>query len=225
MANVKYALYLRISTAKSGGEGSLGISAQRRDLDLYLKTNGGEVVGEFIDVMSGIRDDRPELEKALELCRRTGCVLLASKVDRVSRDVEFWARLCKDKRLTIKVAQLPNADTFQIHLFAALANQEAAFISARTKAALAAAKARGVVLGNPKLSELNQKRAHKARLVSDQYAPIIKPLREKGHTFQEIADMLDAMNLKTANNCKFYPMQVKRMYDRAVKNSKTEVVA
>ena len=94
---MKYALYLRISNAKSGGVTSHGVEAQRRDLDLYLKSNGGEVVGEFIDVMSGRKDDRPELQKALELCRRTGCVLLASKVDRVSRDVEFIARLVKDK--------------------------------------------------------------------------------------------------------------------------------
>ena len=81
---MKYALYLRISNAKSGGVTSHGIEAQRRDLDLYLKSNGGEVVGEFIDVMSGRKDDRPELQKALGPCRRTGCVLLASKVDRVS---------------------------------------------------------------------------------------------------------------------------------------------
>jgi len=211
---VKYALYLRISNAKSGGVTSHGIEAQRRDLDLYLKSNGGEVVGEFIDVMSGRKDDRPELQKALELCRHTGCVLLASKVDRVSRDVEFWARLCKDKRLKIKVAQLPNADTFQIHLFAALANQEAAFISARTKAALAAAKARGVVLGNPKLSVINRKRSKSAGLFAEKYSPIINPLREKGYTYQEIAETLNNMGLKTARGKDFYPMQVKRIIDR-----------
>tara|TARA_Y100000592_G_scaffold46909_1_gene74489 strand:- start:536 stop:1201 length:666 start_codon:yes stop_codon:yes gene_type:complete len=211
---VKYALYLRISNAKSGGVTSHGVEAQRRDLDLYLKSNGGEVVGEFIDVMSGRKDDRPELQKALELCRRTGCVLLASKVDRVSRDVEFWARLCKDKRLKIKVAQLPNADTFQIHLFAALANQEAAFISARTKAALAAAKAKGVVLGNPKLSVINRKRSKSAGLFAEKYSPIINPLREKGYTYQEIAVTLNNMGLKTARGKNFYPMQVKRIIDR-----------
>ena len=211
---MKYALYLRISNAKSGGVTSHGVEAQRRDLDLYLKSNGGEVVGEFIDVMSGRKDDRPELQKALELCRRTGCVLLASKVDRVSRDVEFWARLCKDKRLQIKVAQLPNADTFQIHLFAALAQQEAAFISARTKAALAAAKAKGVVLGNPKLSVINRTRSKSAGLFAEKYSPIINPLREKGYTYQEIAVTLNNMGLKTARGKNFYPMQVKRIIDR-----------
>lgn len=221
---MKYAVYLRISNAKSGGVTSHGIEAQRRDIALYLNANGGEVVGEFIDVMSGVKGERPQLEEALELCRKTGCTLLASKVDRVSRDVETWAKLCKDKRLTIKVAQLPNADTFQIHLFAALANQEAAFISARTKAALAAAKSRGVVLGNPKLSEINKKRSHKAREVTIKYAPIIQPLRERGHTYQQIADILTEMNLTTANNCKFHPMQVKRIYDRANKITKNEIV-
>ena len=99
-------------------------------------------------------------------------VLLTSKVDRLSRDVEFVARLCKDKKLNIKVAQIPNADHFQIHLFAALAQAEREFISSRTKAALAAAKERGVVLGNPNLSKLNQQRSHRAKKA---FRPLFPP--------------------------------------------------
>ena len=78
-------------------------------------------------------DERPELNRALQLCRKHGHVLLTSKVDRLSRDVEFVARLCKDKKLNIKVAQIPNADHFQIHLFAALAQAEREFISVEPK--------------------------------------------------------------------------------------------
>ena len=90
----KFVIYKRISVAKSGGVDSNGIAAQQRDIDLYLSTqNNAEVIGTFTDVMSGAKSDRPELTKALELCRKTGAYLLAQKVDRVSRDVEFWAKV------------------------------------------------------------------------------------------------------------------------------------
>lgn len=224
MESVKYALYLRVSTERQGRSGH-GIEAQRRDLNLFLRTHGGESVGEFIDVESGTKDERPELTRALQQCRKNGYVLLTSKVDRLSRDVEFIARLCKDKKLTIKVAQIPNADHFQIHLFASLAQAEREFISQRTKAALAAAKERGVVLGNPKLSEMNKQRSHKARAVADHYSHLITPLRDRGNTFQEIANILGEMNIKTVQGCKFHPMQVKRIYDRATKNQQKEVAA
>ena len=193
MLNVKptkYVLYLRVSSRSQGSSG-LGIEAQRRDINLYLNSHGGEVVEEFVEVMSGCRDDRPELQDAIALCKKDGCTLLVSKLDRLSRDVEFVARICKDKKLSIKIAQIPNADNFQIHLFAALASQEREFISQRTKAALAAAKARGVVLGNPKIAEINRTRKRTARKVANQYAPIVLPLRTKGLTYLEIAGTLN----------------------------------
>ena len=214
MESVKYVLYLRVSTERQGRNGH-GIAAQRRDLNLYLSSHGAEVAGEFIDVETGAKDERPELNRALQLCRKHGHVLLTSKVDRLSRDVEFVARLCKDKKLSIKVAQIPNADHFQIHLFAALAQAEREFISSRTKAALAAAKERGVVLGNPNLSKLNQQRSHRARKVADHYSHLILPLRDRGNTYQEIANILTEMNITTPTGGKFYPMQVKRIFDRA----------
>ena len=213
MESVKYVSYRRVST-KSKQDSGLGLEAQQRDIELFLKSQGGELMGQFVDIESGAKDDRAELTKALEFCRSTGYTFLSSKVDRVSRDVEFWAKLCKDKKLKIKVAQIPNADTFQIHLFAALGHAEREFISSRTKAALAAAKARGVVLGNPNLSELNKTRVRTAQKAASQYAPIVVPLREKGMTYQEIADTLNNMGLKSRNGCGFYPTTVKRILDR-----------
>ena len=212
--NEKYVLYFRVSTTRQGRSGH-GLAAQRRDIDLYLTSHGGEVIQEFVEVMSGGRDDRPELKTAIDLCKANGWTLLVSKTDRLSRDVEFVARLCKDKKLTIKIAQIPNADKFQIHLFAALAEQEREFISTRTKAALAAAKSRGVVLGNPKIGEINRTRVRTAKKVANQYAPIVLPLRDRGHSYQEIADTLNQMGIRTRKGCQFRPMQVKRILDRS----------
>ena len=217
MLNVKptkYVLYLRVSSRSQGSSG-LGIEAQRRDINLYLNSHGGEVVEEFVEVMSGCRDDRPELQDAIALCKKDGCTLLVSKLDRLSRDVEFVARICKDKKLSIKIAQIPNADNFQIHLFAALASQEREFISQRTKAALAAAKARGVVLGNPKIAEINRTRRRTARKIANQYAPIVLPLRNKGLTYFEIASTMNQMGIRTSRGKEFKPTSVKRIVDRA----------
>lgn len=96
------------------------------------------------------------MEEALNLCRKHRASLLVQKVDRISRDMEVLARIVKDKQVQLRVASLPHADNFQIHLYGALASQEREFISQRTKAALAAAKARGVRLGNPQLAEMNR---------------------------------------------------------------------
>ena len=158
-----FVLYLRVSTQKQGERGN-GVAAQERDLSIFLAGQPNhQVTGKFVEVESGANDERPQLMAAIDLCRRTGAHLLVQKVDRLSRDVEFIARLVKDKNLTIRVANLPNADNFQIHLFAALGQAEREFISQRTKAAMAVAKSRGVTFGNPKLAELTQYRNKQAK--------------------------------------------------------------
>ena len=145
----KYVIYLRVSTKQQGDSG-LGLEAQERDIDIFLNSyNKGqfEIIGKFKDVMSGKGsvEERPTFKKAVELAKQHNATLLVAKLDRLSRDVETVARLIK--AVDIKVACMPYADKFQLHLYAALAEQERDFISARTKAALQAAKARGVKLG------------------------------------------------------------------------------
>ena len=140
----RYVIYTRVSTAEQGKSG-LGLDAQDRDIDIYLNTFSEvpwEVVGKFCNIQSGKDDDRPQLRAALALAKRTKAQLLVAKLDRLSRDVEFIAKTMKEA--DIKVAAMPNADPFQMHIYAALAEKERKFISERTKAALAAAKARGV---------------------------------------------------------------------------------
>ena len=111
------------------------------------------MIGRFYEVESGAVDARPELMKALDLVRETGAHLCFQKVDRLSRDVEFIARLVKDPKVHLRVANLPNADSFQIHLFAALGFAEREFISQRTRVAMAAAKAKGKRFGNPRIGD------------------------------------------------------------------------
>jgi len=215
----KFVLYLRISTAKSGGVDSNGIAAQQRDLNLYLSTQtNAEVIGTFTDVMSGAKSDRPELTKALELCRKTGAYLLAQKVDRLSRDVEFIAKLVKDKSVQLRIANLPNADNFQIHLFASLGAAEREFISLRTKSALREWKAKNPnkKLGNPNLAAMNKTRKYKARKFADGMSNVIMPLRKRGMTYQQIANTLNDMKMTTPKGCKFYPSQVKNVISQTL---------
>ena len=169
---------LRVSTHSQGAEGH-GVAAQRRDIQIFLDGLDGDpqVIRELVEVESGASTSRPVLEEALDLCRRHKASLLVQKVDRITRDLEVLARIVKDPLVTVRVASLPNADNFQIHLFGCLAAQEREFISTRTKAALAAAKERGVRLGTPRIAEMNSARKRTARKFADKHAKLIWSLR------------------------------------------------
>ena len=121
--------------------------------------------------------------------------------------------MVKDKSLNFRIANLPNADNFQIHLFASLAAAEREFISLRTKAALREWKAKnpGRKLGNPNIASINKTRKYKARKFADGISNVIIPLRKRGMTYQQIANTLNDMQLTTPKGCKFYPSQVKNV--------------
>ncbi|MDJ1008189.1 MAG: recombinase family protein [Paracoccaceae bacterium] len=197
-----FVLYFRVSTRQQEHSG-LGLEAQRRDVQLFLDNYAdGDVVGEFQDIASGKHDDprhRPGLSEALDLCRQTGATLLVSKLDRLSRKVAHIAALMDDKHVTFKVASMPFADRFQLHIHASLAEQERDFISLRTKAALQAARSRGQALGG--LRDKTNKRNQAARTVADikahRIADIAVPLRDAGRSYQAIADALNAANVQT----------------------------
>lgn len=213
----RYVIYRRVSTAEQGKSG-LGLEAQRRDIRLFLDTFSDvpwQVVGAFKDVQSGKDDDRPGLLKALALAKRMNAELLISKLDRLSRDVEFIAGTMK--RATIRVATMPNADPFQMHIYAALAEKERKFISERTKAALAAARDRGVKLGGYRAGSLD-KRIETLKQVADEDAErvinFIRPLRANRATLRQIADALQKAGVKTPRGGTWTAMQVKRTLDR-----------
>ena len=212
----RFVLLLRVSTRSQGADGH-GVAAQRRDIQLFLNSlqDPPEVVAEFVEVESGAKETRPVLDEALRVCREQKASLLVQKVDRITRDLEVLARIVKDPEVTLRVAALPNADNFQIHLFGCLAAQEKEFISTRTKAALAAAKAKGVVLGNPKLAELNKIRKHKARIYAYEHAELIKNLRSEQKTYRQICELLNSSGIKTRTGKSFHPVQIHRILKRS----------
>jgi DNA invertase Pin-like site-specific DNA recombinase len=208
---MKYVTYFRVSTDKQGHNG-LGMEAQHRDVELYMEhyaAEGDEVIAEFSEVISGGTAEPEQLMEAVALCKKTGAALLVAKLDRVSRRMSLLARLMED--IQIKVACMPHADNFQLHLYGALAEQERDFISKRTKAAMAAAKARGATFGGlrDKTGERNKARAKTAKSNAEKYRSLLVMGVEQGQTLQQMADALDKVNGE-----KFYPMKVKRMVER-----------
>jgi DNA invertase Pin-like site-specific DNA recombinase len=149
MATGKYVAYLRVSTAKQGLSG-LGLEAQQAAVARYLNGGEWELLGEYVETESGKKTDadRPQLKAALAHAKITGATLIIAKLDRLARKVHFISGLMESK-VPFIVADSPHDDAFITHVKAAVAEDEGKKISERTRAALAAAKARGVKLGNP----------------------------------------------------------------------------
>ena len=209
----RYVLYRRVSHAEQGRSG-LGLEAQKRDLDLYLGDKpDAEVVGSFVEVASGAKSDRPVLAEALALCRKQKATLLVSKLDRLSRNVAFVATLLEDKTVELVVASLPQASRFELHLYAALAEQERTFISQRTKAALAAAKERGVQLGGarPHLAGLNEAKKQRVREEAEALAPLALPLRAQGLSLRAVCERLNAAGVRTRTGKPLYAVKLRNL--------------
>ena len=145
MAQGTFVAYYRVSTARQGRSG-LGLEAQRRAVTDFLNGGSWELLAEFVEVESGKADDRPQLEQALTTCELSGATLVVAKLDRLSRNLAFLAKL-QDSGARFVAADMPEANELTIHIMAAVAQAERKAISTRTKEALAAAKARGVRLG------------------------------------------------------------------------------
>ena len=214
----QFVILKRVSTQKQGADG-LGIAAQQRDIDLFLEQRPeATVIQEFVEVESGGKElqDRPVLMQAIELCRRTNSTLLVAKLSRLSRDAAFVLTLMKDTTIQFCVASMPSADNFQLGIYALLNQQEREQISVRTRSALAAAKARGVKLGNPKnLENWNRTRKQAARKFADQHSNLIWSLRNKGRTLREICEVLNDAGITTAKGGVFHPIQVTRILRRS----------
>jgi DNA invertase Pin-like site-specific DNA recombinase len=144
----KFVSYLRVSTARQGQSG-LGIEAQRSSVTNYLNGGSWRLVGEFVEVESGKNNNRPELQKALSACRIHNATLVVARLDRLARNAHFLLGL-KEAGVDFVCVDMPAANALTIGIMAMVAQEEARLISARTKAALAQAKARGVILGSPK---------------------------------------------------------------------------
>jgi DNA invertase Pin-like site-specific DNA recombinase len=150
MANGKFVSYLRVSTARQGVSG-LGLEAQRAAVNAHLNGGDWKIVAELVEVESGKRNDRPQLLKAMRLCRMHGATLLIAKLDRLSRNVAFLSNLM-EAGVPFTAADMPEADKTHLQMMMVFAEHEARAISTRTKAALTAAKARGTKLGGRRVS-------------------------------------------------------------------------
>ena len=211
----KYVTYRRVSSTEQGKSG-LGLEAQARDIQLFLENYAETpygVVERFVEVHSGKDNERPLLNAAIALAKREKAVLVVSKLDRLSRRVSFIASLMEDRALDFKVAQMPHADKFQLHIYAALAEQERDFISQRTKAALKSAKDRGVRLGAPvhHLDALAEAKKQKALESAQKVAGVIVPLHQSGQSLRAICGVLNTSGVTTERGGKFHPTLVSRM--------------
>ena len=215
----QFVVYTRVSTKRQGDSG-LGLEAQERDIAIFFESYAEqpyEVLERFCDVESGLKADRPQLTAAIALAKRTGATLLVARLDRLSRSVAFIATLMEDKKLDFRVATMPTACKFNLHIYAALAEQEREFISKRTKAALQAAKARGVKLGGARPEAEARHAAVKATADGNaaHVSKAIKSHRSAGATYREIADHLNQLKVTTARGGAWYATTV-RNYDLRV---------
>lgn len=215
----RYVVYTRVSTEDQGKSG-LGLEAQERDIAIFLEKFSDvpfEVIGRFQDVQSGAYADRPELTKALAMVRKTGAELLVAKLDRLSRKVSFIATLMDDPKVKLRVAHMPQADKFQLHIYAALAEQERTFISERTKAALRAAKERGVKLGGMRDATMKRNVAVQAKADAEaaKVMKVVRPMVAAGTSLNQIARTLDEMGIATSRGGAWTAKQVSRVVARA----------
>lgn len=214
----KYVVYYRVST-KRQGESGLGLEAQQRDVDIFLtqfSDQPTEVVGTFTDIMSASKVDRPQLADAIATAKAQKAELLVSKLDRLSRTVSQIAALMEVKGLTIRIATMPGADPFQLHIYAALAEQERKFIGARTKAALASAKVRGVTLGGlrPNTRTRNEEAKEAAYAAARQVESIVVPMHNASITLAAIAAALNAAKVPTPRGGAWYATSVRNVLER-----------
>jgi DNA invertase Pin-like site-specific DNA recombinase len=202
MAEGRFVSYLRVSTAKQGKSG-LGLEAQREAVASYLNGGRWEVLNEAVEIESGGKSDRPKLLEALSLCRAYGATLLVAKLDRLARDAHFLLGLQK-AGVEFVAVDMPIANRLTVGILAMVAEEERLLASTRTKAALQAAKARGVKLGGFRGRAGTDEDCHKARASrsakADSHAkdiePVIKGLGD-GLSLNQIAAKLNALGMPT----------------------------
>jgi len=218
----KYVSYLRVSTARQGKSG-LGLEAQREAVSNYLNGGRWTLVAEIIEVESGKRNDRPQLAKALRLCRLHKATLLVAKLDRLARNVAFISALM-ESGVKFQAVDMPDVNDMVLHILASVAQGEAKAISDRTKAALAAAKARGTQLGGLRwdINKVGDKgrraataaRQEKAAKYRADIMPIIEEHQRNGVvTLAGIAAALNEDGTPAPRGGEWSAVQVKRILE------------
>jgi DNA invertase Pin-like site-specific DNA recombinase len=215
----RFVAYYRVSTDRQGRSG-LGLEAQQKAVRDYLNGGDWKIAAEFVEVESGKRADRPELGKALEACRKHRAKLVIAKLDRLSRNLAFIATLMESGVEFIAVDN-PHASKLTLHILAAVAEHEREAISERTKAALAAAKARGTRLGTPDPKGAVKRMGAALKAKASQFAanvtPIIRDIQAAGYTSRNaIAGQLNDRKVATARGGQWTHVQVGQILARAI---------
>ena len=224
MARGTFVAYYRVSTARQGRSG-LDLDAQRKAVTDFLNGGAWELLAELVEVESGKNDDRPQLEHALATCELSGATLVVAKLDRLSRNLAFLARL-QDSGARFVAADMPEANELTIHIMAAVAQAERKAISIRTKEALAAAKVRGVRLGGNRgnLEDLRKGPARSAEVrraqASDRAAKVVRQIdaikaADGAKSLREIADALNGRGITAPRGGRWHAAQIKAVLFRA----------
>jgi DNA invertase Pin-like site-specific DNA recombinase len=218
----RFVSYIRVSTTQQGASG-LGLEAQREAVLRHVAGARGVIVAEFREIESGSRSDRPEIAAALAACRLRHATLIIAKLDRLARNVAFISNLM-ESGVDFVACDNPHATRLTIHILAAVAEHEREMISQRTRAALAAAKARGVRLGNPRLKPGDTRHARAALSArADRHArdvlPYIERARKAGcRSLGELATALQACGVATAaGGDRWDATAVKRILERGAR--------
>lgn len=207
MHDCNWVAYYRVSTQRQG-ESGLGLAAQRTAVEQFLALNRGTLIAEFTEVESGRNKNRPQFNAAIKQARRSGARLVIAKLDRLSRSMGFIQNLL-DGDVEFVCADQPYANRMMLQILGVVAENEAIMIGQRTKAALAAAKARGVRLGS------NSKRVQRADAHAASLAATLAALRSQGlSSTRAIAAALNAQGIASPAGTLWSAMAVKRVMDR-----------
>jgi len=209
----RFIAYFRVSTDRQGRSG-LGLDAQREAVLRHVGSNRGELIGEFCEIESGKRNDRPQLAAAISAANRAKATLIIAKLDRLARNVHFVSGLM-ESGVDFVAADNPHANKLMVHMLAAFAEHEREQISQRTKDALAAAKARGIRLGRNGADRLAP--AYRAEAIerARQLAPVLAELRAAGMSARQMAVELTARGIPTPDGGRWHAQAVIRMIGRA----------
>jgi DNA invertase Pin-like site-specific DNA recombinase len=231
-AQARFIAYERVSTARQGASG-LGLEAQRFSINSFAKSRGAEVLARFTEVESGKTPDRPELNKAIQLARLTGATLVIAKLDRLSRNAAFLLTL-RDSGVQFMACDMPEANELTIGIMALVAQAEREAISRRTTEALAAAKARGMRLGNPNGAEalrragkgavaLRQVVSANAERFAAELAPVVASVRADGYvSLRAVAAELNRRGMRTRRGGQWHVSNVRNLIGRLSEKQLTD---
>lgn len=202
--------YYRVSTVRQGVSG-LGLDAQKKSIADYLNGGHWKILAEFVEVESGKRNDRPELQRALALAKQTGATVILAKMDRLGRRASYVLNLLDNSGVRFVFVEMPHASKLEIGIRAVVAEEEGRAISERTKVALAAAKRRGVKLGTYGRELARQNKAAAAEHAR-KLAPTVAEIRASGaKSIRAVADELNRRGVPSARGARWHVPAVFRL--------------